>query len=401
MTGDGRLLLAARAVRSLGYGLFSVILGLHLEAAGYTPAAVGFIITLSLAGSAGLTALLASSADRLGRRRVLLASGTLMVIGGLVFLLTDQLAALAAAALTGTISPAAAETGPFETVESAILPQAVTTAGRNRAFGWYHAVGALALALGSLAAGALEPIAAAWGLEGLGAYRLGYGLYTGAALLGLLVLSRLSPSAEAQGPRPRRALALGRSRKTVWRLAALFSLDAFAGGFVVQSIVVYWFSLRFGAGLAVLGPVFGAVSLLKALSYLVAVRLADRVGLIRTMVFTHLPSNLLLLLLPVMPSLPLAVAVLLLRHMLAQMDVPARSSYVVAIVAPEERTAANGVTMLVRPAAHAASPVLAGLAIQLAGSGLPFFLAGSLKIAYDLLLYAGFRRLAPAEERSR
>ncbi|MGH7752295.1 MAG: MFS transporter, partial [Gemmatimonadales bacterium] len=284
---------------------------------------------------------------------------------------------------------------------SAILPQAVTAAGRNRAFGWYHAVGALALALGSLAAGALEPIAAALGLNELGAYRLGYGLYTTAALVFLLVLSRLSPAVESPGPPKRNALALGHSRKAVFRLAALFSLDAFAGGFVVQSIVVYWFSLRFGVGLAVLGPVFAAVSLLKALSYVVAVRLADRLGLVRTMVFTHLPSNLLLLLLPAMPSLPLAVAILLLRHMLAQMDVPARSSYVVAIVDPEERTAASGVTMLVRPVANAASPVLAGLAIQLASSGAPFLLAGSLKIVYDLLLYAGFRRLAPEEERAR
>ncbi|HEX9680811.1 MAG TPA: MFS transporter [Anaerolineales bacterium] len=401
MTADGRWLLAGRALRSLGYGLFSVILGLHLDAAGYAPAAVGLVITLSLAGSAGLTALLASSADRFGRKRALLWSGALMVIGGVVFILTDHVVALAAAALTGTINPSAPETGPFETVESAILPQAVTGAARNRAFGWYHAVGAVALALGSLAAGALDPIAAALGLDELGAYHLGYVLYTGAALLCLLVLARLSPAVEPPGPPKRNGLALQRSRKTVFRLAALFSLDAFAGGFVVQSIVVYWFSLRFGVGLAVLGPVFGAVSLLKALSYVVAVRLADRFGLVRTMVFTHLPSNVLLLLLPAMPSLPLAIGILLIRHMLAQMDVPARTSYVVAIVDPEERTAASGVTMLVRPAAQAASPVLAGLAIQLASSGAPFLIAGSLKIVYDLLLYAGFRRLAPEEERAR
>lgn len=399
MTADGRWLLAGRAFRSLGYGLFSVLLGLHLDAAGYAPAAVGLVITLSLAGSAGLTALLASSADRFGRKRALLWTGVLMVIGGVVFILTDHVMALTAAALTGTINPSAPETGPFETVESAILPQAVTGAGRNRAFGWYHAVGAVGLALGSLAAGALEPIAAALGLDELGAYHLGYGLYTGAALLCLLVLARLSPAVEAPDPTKRNGLALQRSRKTVFRLAALFSLDAFAGGFVVQSIVVYWFSLRFGVGLAVLGPVFGVVSLLKALSYVVAVRLADRLGLVRTMVFTHLPSNVLLLLLPAMPSLPLAIAILLIRHMLAQMDVPARTSYVVAIVDPEERTAASGVTMLVRPAAHAASPVLAGLAIQLASSGAPFLIAGGLKILYDLLLYAGFRRLAPEEER--
>jgi len=401
MTADGRWLLAGRALRSLGYGLFSVILGLHLDAAGYAPAAVGLVITLSLAGSAGLTALLASSADRFGRKRALLWSGALMVIGGVVFILTDHVVALAAAALTGTINPSAPETGPFETVESAILPQAVTSAGRNRAFGWYHAVGAVALAFGSLAAGALDPIAAGLGLDELGAYHLGYGLYTGAALLCLLVLTRLSPAVEPRGPPKRSGLALQRSRKTVFRLAALFSLDAFAGGFVVQSIVVYWFSLRFGVGLAVLGPVFGVVSLLKALSYVVSVRLADRLGLVRTMVFTHLPSNVLLLLLPAMPSLPLAVAILLIRHMLAQMDVPARTSYVVAIVDPEERTAASGVTMLVRPAAYAASPVLAGLAIQLASSGAPFLIAGGLKIVYDLLLYAGFRRLAPEEERAR
>ena len=184
----------------------------------------------------------------------------------------------------------------------------------------------------------------------------------------------------------------------VAKLAGLFALDAFAGGFVAQSIVVYWFSLRFGVGLAFLGPLFAVVSLLKAISYVLAVRLADRIGLVRTMVFTHLPSNVLLLLLPAMPTLGLAVVVLLLRHTLAQMDVPARASYVVAVVDPAERTAASGVTMVVRPVATAVSPVLAGIAIQLASSGAPFLLAGGLKIVYDLALYAGFRRLPPREE---
>jgi predicted MFS family arabinose efflux permease len=274
----------------------------------------------------------------------------------------------------------------------------VSAAGRNRSFGWYHAVGALALAGGSVAAGGLERLASTLQLGALGEYRLGYLLYTGAAVASLLALARLSPAVEAPRVNKGGGLALRRSRRRVFRLAALFSLDAFAGGFVAQSIVVYWFSLRFGVGLAVLGPVFAAVSLLKAVSYIVAVRLADRIGLIRTMVFTHLPSNVLLALLPFMPTLSLAVALLLLRHALAQMDVPARSSYVVAVVDPDERTAASGLTMLVRPAATAASPVLAGVAIQLASSGAPFLIAAGLKIVYDLALFAGFRQIQPEGE---
>lgn len=398
MTSDGRWLLVARGLRSIGYGLFVVLLGLHLQAAGYSAGTIGLVITASLAGSAGLTALFAFSGDRIGRRRSLLWSAGLMALGGAVFAATNQLPALLAVGLTGTLNPSAAETGPFETLESAILPQTVSAPGRNRAFGSYHAVGALGLALGSLATGWLAPLAAWLHLEDVGEYRLGFLIYTGVAVLSFLALTRLSPNVEAIGTPVRRGWSLRRSRPVVAKLAGLFALDAFAGGFVAQSIVVYWFSLRFGVGLAFLGPLFAAVSLIKAISYVLAVRLADRIGLVRTMVFTHLPSNVLLLLLPAMPTLGLAVVVLLLRHTLAQMDVPARAAYVVAVVDPAERTAASGVTMVVRPVATAASPVLAGIAIQLASSGAPFLLAGGLKILYDLALYAGFRRLPPREE---
>jgi MFS family permease len=360
--------------------------------------AIGAFFSVALAGSAGLTLVLAAIGDSLGRRRSLLLCSGLMAAAGLAFLFSPSALLLIAASLTGTINPTSAETGPFETIEAAILPQVGANVRRNTLFGWYHASGALALALGSLAAGAFGQTTA---VDSLPVFRIGFLLYCGLAAVSALALSRLTRAVELHGPRPARPLPLWRSRGVVARLSALFALDAVGGGFVVQSLVVYWFSVRFGAGAGVLGPVFFGVNLLKGVSYIAAVRLADRIGLVNTMVFTHLPSNVLLLLLPFMPTLPLAVACLWARHALAQMDVPTRASYLMAVVDPGERTAANGVTSVVRSVAHAVSPALAGLALQAAASSAPFLLAGGLKVLYDLGLYLGFRRLKPEEEVAR
>jgi MFS family permease len=297
-----------------------------------------------------------------------------------------------AASLTGTIFAGAGEAGPLETVESAALPQLAAARWRNRLFGWSSALGAIGVAAGSLAAGATR-----WAPDEAAGYRLAFGASGLLVILSVLPLIGLSSRCETPASLAA-ASGLRHSRGPVSKLSALFALDSLAGGFVVQGIVVYWLHQRFGVGAEVLGPTFFAVNLMKAASYPAAARLADRFGLLNTMVFTHLPSNVLLLMLPMAPSLGLAIALLLLRHALAQMDVPTRSSYLVGIVDPEERTAALSLTSSVRMTAHAVSPSIAGLMWPLAGGALPFWLGGGLKIVYDVALYLGFRKVKPVGE---
>lgn len=404
LTRDGSLVLAAKAFRSLAYGLLSIVLGLYLEEAGYSPFSTGVVLTLTLVGSALLTAVMAGYADCLGRRRVLILSAILMAAGGLAFALSRNIWLLILAALSGTLSATSGEVGPFETVEQAILPQTTTPERRNRVFGWYHTLGAVAVSIGSLAAGIPSWLHSALSVDVLTGHRIMFGCYAGLAAASLLCFSALSASVELQMERSTEEkswLNLRRSRSTVMKLSALFGLDAMGGGFVVQSMLAYWFALRFEVGGEVLGPVFLGVNFMKAVSYPLAVRLADRFGLINTMVFSHLPSNVLLAFIPLMPNLKLAIILLLARHLLAQMDVPARSSYVVAIVDPDERTAATGITTLVRTVTQSLGPVLAGLAVQTMTMGAPFFLGGGLKIVYDIALYFNFRTIRPPEEAAR
>ncbi|MBI2822944.1 MAG: MFS transporter [Acidobacteria bacterium] len=401
---DGRRVLGAKAFRSFAYGLLSVVLGLYLEESGYLPLTIGIILTLALAGSALLTAVMAGYADRLGRRRILILSGLLMIASGLAFALSQNIWLLALAALSGTVSATSGEVGPFETVEQVILPQTTAVENRNRVFGWYHTVGAVAVSLGSLAAAMPSWLHSALALDMLTGQRIMFACYSGLAAVSLLCISGLSPSVELEkrlNGKPQGWRALKRSRGAVTKLAALFGLDALGGGFVVQSLLAYWFALQFGAGGDILGPVFLGVNFMKAVSYPLAVRIANRFGLIHTMVFSHLPSNVLLILIPLMPNLELAIICLLARHLLAQMDVPARSSYIVAIVDPEERTAATGATTLVRTVTQSLGPLLAGLTLQVVSIGAPFFLGGGLKIVYDLALYFNFRTIRPPEEEAR
>jgi predicted MFS family arabinose efflux permease len=308
------------------------------------------------------------------------------------------------AGIVGVISPTGNEVGPFLAVEQASLSEVVPARRRTAVFAWYNLVGYLATATGALAAGLLGELLIGGGWPALDAYRA---IVAGYALIGLAMAAiawRLGNSIEAPVATVpddgiARRLGLGRSRSVVLRLSALFSIDAFAGGFIPQSLMAYWFSLRFGVSPAALGGIFFAANLLAAVSSLSAARIAARIGLIETMVFTHLPSNVLLLLVPLMPTLPLAVAVLLLRFTLSQMDVPTRQSYVMAVVDPDERSAAAGVTGIARTVGAAISPSIASVLIASAATAaIPFFLAGGLKIVYDLLVYRDFRSIRPAEE---
>jgi MFS family permease len=404
LSRDGRLLFTTRLVRLFAYGFLSVVLALYLAQVGLTVSEIGLLFTLTLVGDAGITLWITTSADRIGRKRMLLLGAGLMLLAGLVFALTGKIVLLIAAAIVGVISPSGNEIGPFLSIEQASLSTIVQDQQRTRVFAWYNLVGSFATATGSLAGGGLSQALQSAGLSPLASYRA---VVVGYALIGCvlaLLFSRLSPGIEipeaARTPANPSRLGLHRSRRVVLRLSALFALDAFAGGLVVQSLVAYWFSARFGVAPAVLGSIFFGANILAGISALAAVRVAARIGLIRTMVFTHIPSNLLLMLVPLMPSLPLAIAVLLARFSISQMDVPTRQSYTMAVVEPDERSAAAGVTSIARSVGAALSPSIAGSLLGASLMSLPFFMAGGLKIIYDLALYFNFRAMPPPEERS-
>ncbi len=398
LDADGRLLFASRVLRMFAYGSLAVVLVLYLASLGLDPFTIGAILTLTLVGDTIISLWLTTSADRIGRRRVLVAGSLLMVVAGIGFVATSWVPLLIVAATVGVISPTGNEVGPFLAVEQAALSQATPDARRTSVFAWYNLAGYVATAVGALAAGLATQALLAAGFTDTDAYRAILIAYAALGLAMAAIFARVSPAVEAppatvatDGIRLR--LGLGqRSRGIVTRLSALFALDAFGGGFVPQSLMAYWFHLRFGVEPAVLGAVFFGANLLAAVSSLSAARIAARIGLINTMVFTHLPSNVLLILVPLMPSLPLAVGCLLLRYTLSQMDVPTRQSYVMAVVEPGERSAAAGVTGIARTTGAALSPALSAPLVANAGlAALPFFLAGGLKIAYDLLLYRSFK----------
>jgi MFS family permease len=403
---NGRLLYGMRILRMFGYGFLAVVLVLYLAALGLDPLTIGIVLTLTLVGDTLISLWLTTNADRIGRRRVLIAGSLLMVAAGLVFALTSWAPLLIVAATFGVISPTGNEVGPFLAVEQAGLSQTTPDARRTATFAWYNLVGYVATATGALGAGLASQALIVGGLAAVDAYRM---IVIGYALIGIAMavgFSRLGEAIEAP-PRAvatdgiRRRFGLGRSRPVVLRLSALFSIDAFAGGFIPLSLMAYWFHLHYGVEPALLGSIFFGANLLSAVSSLSAARIAARFGLINTMVFTHIPSNVLLILVPLMPNLPLAIGVLLLRYSLSQMDVPTRQSYVMSVVDPDERSAAAGVTGIARTTGAAISPSISTVLIASAGfASLPFYLAGGLKIAYDLLLYREFRSVRPKEERS-
>jgi MFS family permease len=406
---DVRLLFVTRAVRLFAYGFLALILWLYLAALGLTAERIGLLLSMTLLGDVAVSLWITTSADRIGRKRMLIVGAVLMAMAGAVFLSTDDFYLLLAAATIGVISPSGNEVGPFLAIEQAALAQVVTTEQRTRVFAWYNLTGSLATAFGALLCGLLVQALQSHGFTPLQSYHIVLWYYAGTGVLLALLFTRLSPTSEvlavppseAEPPRPAVFLGLHHSRGVVLRLSALFALDAFAGGFVLQSIMAYWFQDRFKADPATLGEIFWAANFLAGFSALAAASIAKRVGLLNTMIFTHAPSNLLLILVPFMPTLPLAACVLLLRFAISQMDVPARQAYTVAVVRPDERSAAAGVTGVARTAGAALSPALVGLLFTnplLAGA--PFVVSGVLKLVYDGLLYWRFRASAPSENQT-
>jgi MFS family permease len=407
LTYDGWLLFLTRFVRLFAYGSLSVILVFYLLGLGLTESQVGLLLTLTLAGDIVISLYLSTQADRFGRRRMLIVGAMLMAAAGLVFAFTTNLVFLIIAGTIGVISPSGHEVGPFLSIEQAALSHVVSSATRTEVFAWYTLAGSIATAAGALCGGLLSQALQANAVMAVASYRVVVISYAAMGVLLAVVFSRLSSAAEATSTDERsggqgaaaKFFGIHKSRRIVLQLSSLFALDSFAGGFVVQSFAAYWFYLRFGLNPAKLGLIFFWANVFAGISALLASRLASRIGLIKTMVVTHLPSNVLLILVPLMPNLPLAVLVLLIRFSISQMDVPTRQSYTMAVVSPEERSAAGGITGVARTTGAAVSPFFAGLLFaRPALIGVPFFIAGGLKIVYDLLLYRNFAAIQPKEE---
>jgi MFS family permease len=401
LTRDSRLLFSGRVIRLFAYGFLSIILALHLAAVGMTESEIGLLLTLTLVGDAALSLLITQVADRVGRRRMLMVSAGFMVVTGVIFALTTNPMFLILAAFIGTLSPTGHEVGPFLAIEQSALAHLTSTTEHTRLFAWYNLAGSFAAALGSWSGGALVTILQHGGYTPLASYQTLFTVYAGFGVLLALLFFFLSRHIEVElteGNVVRKFFGLHRSRGIIQKLSLLFVLDSFAGALVVQSLMAYWFHSRFGVEPAMLGSVFFAANLLAGCSALVAARVAARIGLVNTMVFTHLPANVFLLLTPLMPTFPLAAAMVLLRYSTAQMDVPTRQAYVMAVVAPDERSAASGLITLARTSASALGPVAAGSLFQASFMSAPFFIAGGLKIVYDLLLLWQFRHIRPPEE---
>jgi predicted MFS family arabinose efflux permease len=380
-------------MRAFAYGVGSVLIGVGLARSTLSATKVGIVFACILLGAAIASLALGRYADRIGRRASYSTLLVVMGIAGTAFALSDDLPLLLLAALTGTISTDVVESGPFTSLEQAMLPQTAAAGQTSRLFASYNTVATLTGSLGALAA-------ATPSLLGSSSPQRWLLIYPVAAALGLPFATLLSPSIEPPALHlETRRSPLGQSKGIVRRMSALFALDSFGGGFVIQSFIAYWFTRRFHASPETLAVVFFGIGLLQAVSFQVAVRIAERIGLLRTMVFTHLPSNVLLVAVPFAPSLATGVALLLGRFLLSQMDVPARQAYVVAVVQPHERTAAAAYTNSARYAARPVAPILAGALVQASTLAAPFVIAGTLKSCYDVAFWWMFRRVPTGDER--
>lgn len=400
---DVNLLFAARTLRMFGAGIMSVVLVLFLVATGFTPAATGFLITGGLAASALLTLRITTMADRIGRRRALLISLSPAVVSAVVLAVVHNSTAVGCAIVLGFVPPASKEVGPFQALEQAALASHATGTERTRLFALYNMAGMLAAALGALAAGGISLLDHAPRHAVAPGFHPILLVYMATVVLETAAYLFVSPGIEPTQGESHGRSAVGRdglssSRNTVMILSVLFAMDSFGGGLVLQSYISYWFHLKYGASIPVVGSILFGANLLAGFSALGAAAIAKRIGLVNTMVFTHIPSNVLLMLIPLMPNLPLAIVVLLLRFSISQMDVPTRQSFLMAAVKPEERSAAAGITGVARTAGAAAAPSLAGMLLAAYGpAAVPFLVAGTIKITYDLLLLGRFGRTQTIE----
>jgi len=405
LTKDGKLLLSARMVRTFSYGFLSIILAIYLKQIGFDDILIGVILSVTLLNSVFFTLFASFYADRIGRRKILFIYAVLMSGAGIIFLLTDNYVALIIAALIGTINATGSETGAFLSIEQAILPQTIKKVKkRNTLFAFYNMGGTFAMSAGILLSG-VPQLLQEIGWSQIESFKPLFAAYVIAGLLVAILYVLLSKDVEVKNKNklPAKGSPLKqlspKSRSIVGKLSLLFSLDSFAGGFVIQSIISFWFFTRFGIDLTTLSIVFAVAGVLTAFSYIIATKIADKIGLINTMVFTHIPANVLLVLLAFAPTFPIALGLHLARMTLSQMDVPTRQSYIVAVVDEDERTVAAGITNTSRNVAQAISPSITGVIIQSLWLSAPFVIGGMLKIVYDVGIYFSFRKIKPIEEK--
>ena len=404
---DGRLLLTARILRTFAYGFLSIVISIYLKLIGFDVFLIGLILTSTLINSVIFTLVASFYADRIGRRKMLVIYAIMMAISGVIFFVTSNYIALIVAGLIGTINVTGTETGAFLSIEQAVLPQTVKDSKkRNTLFAFYNMVGTFAMSAGVLVSGLPGIIQHQYGLNQIDSIRLLFLAYSilGIGVLGIyLSLSKRVELMQRRGggenqdekriPKPLTQTLSPASKKIVAKLSGLFAIDSFGGGFVIQSIVSLWFFTKFGADLTMLSYIFSIAGVLTAFSFLASAKIADRIGLINTMVFTHIPSNILIILVAFSPTLPIAIAFYLARMALSQMDVPTRQSYIVAVVKEDERTAAAGITNISRNITQAISPSIAGSILQSVSLLFaPFLLGGLIKIVYDIALYLQFKR---------
>ncbi len=400
---DGKLLLTARIVRTFSYGFLSIVLAIYLKLIGFDEILIGIVLTATLANSVIFNLVASFYADKFGRKKILIIYAILMAISGAIFLLTNNYLALIVSALIGTINVTGTEVGAFLSIEQAILPQTVNDVKkRNTIFAVYNMVGTFAMSAGVLLSGLPQLIQKLYGLNQVESIRFLFLFYSICAVIVIGIYLFLSRKIELEVKNTKITSIRTMSKKSkgiIVKLSSLFAVDSFAGGFVIQSIVSFWFFSKFGADLTTLSYIFSIAGVLTAFSFLMATKIAYKIGLINTMVFTHIPSNVLLVLLAFAPTFPIAIGIYLARMSLSQMDVPTRQSYIVAVVNEDERIAAAGISNTSRNIAQAVSPSLAGVIIQSLSLSAPFVVGGLLKIVYDIGVYVNFRKIKPPEEK--
>lgn len=398
---DGKLILGARVVRTFSYGFLSVILAIYLNLLGFSSILIGVVLTATLVNSVIFNLISSVYADKIGRRKFLILYAILMVVSSVIFFLTDNYAALIAAALIGTINVTGSEVGAFLSLEQAILPQTINDEKkRTSIFSIYNMVGTFAMSGGVLLSGLPNILSQQLGLGHIPAIKLLFLAYAACALGALVIYLVLSPKIEIKSKNKDASSFRSitpQSQSVIKKMSSLFAIDSFAGGFVIQSIVSFWFYTKFGADLSTLSYIFTIAGILTAVSYLLASKIASKIGLVNTMIYTHIPSNILLILIAFAPSFPIAIGLYFARMSISQMDVPTRQSYLMAVVNENERVAAAGITNTSRNIAQSVGPSLAG-AIMGSLLSAPFIIGGVLKLAYDIGLFLNFRKIKPPEE---
>ncbi|MGC1426797.1 MAG: MFS transporter [Nitrosotalea sp.] len=400
---DGKLLLGARIVRTFSYGFLSVILAIYLKLIGFNDILIGIVLTATLVNSVFFNLFSSAYADRIGRRKILVLYAVLMIISSVIFFVTDNYVALIIAALVGTINVTGSEVGAFLSLEQALLPQTVSgIQKRNSIFAIYNTVGTFAMSAGVLVSGLPSILQQNYGFDQIGAIKSLFIIYAACAIVVLAIYLVLSKNIEVKDGAAKSSLSIKtistKSRGIIAKMSTLFAVDSFGGGFVIQSIVSFWFYTRFGADLSTLSYIFAIAGVLTALSFMASTKIASKIGLVNTMVFTHIPSNILLIILAFAPTFSIAISLYLARMSISQMDVPTRQSYLMGVVHENERIPAATLTNTSRNIAQAVSPSLSGIIIQALSLSAPFVFGGVLKIVYDVGLFFSFRKIKPPEE---